>query len=426
MAKNFTPKPPKAGKNRFENMSKNSNNGSRIELGSLPRYATTFSLGDVDSVEVTSDALDHLRTFMATQHEEMFRNVMLGRPFGSSEPVVDRELAAARGAVEKYLVQNAHRTGWDDVVGNEKARIALLEAIEHPVKHAGIAEFYGIKPSKGMMLYGPPGCGKTMFGKAAASALSRLHGKDVELLVINGPEIQSPYVGVTEEIIRKIFKYARLYHKKHGHQLVIFIDEADAILPSREGTPMWNASNVATFLTEMDGMGENGALVILATNRPDALDEALLRDGRCDRKIRVERPDRSAAETILSKAMHGAPTIAGSLDLSKFVDHLFDPQHTPRAIETTTGSTHRFNIEHIVSGAMIVGLVNRAKGIAMRRDMASGSRTGILQGDLLTAVDEVVVENKGLNHDFALREFLMDTALPAEQARASRSGMALN
>lgn len=361
-------------------------------------------------------------TSREVMYEEM-RNALLRsyNPYASSGQSFQRADAAlsdAREKVKDYILETTHGVGWDDVVGNEKARTALLEAIEHPIKHADLYKHYGMALSKGVLLYGPPGCGKTMFGKAAAAALARLHGAAVELLLINGPSIQSPWVGKTEETIRDIFGYAREYKRVNGHQLVIFIDEADAILKARKGSPMWNASNVATFLTEMDGMENSGAFVILATNRPDELDEALLRDGRCDRKIKVERPDQKSATAIAAKAFVGAGQWRGDVTPADLVDYLFDPTHLLEALTNpATNTTHHFTLAHIVSGAMVVGLVNRAKGIAFRRDLANSTVSALTVADFRAAVDEVLAESRGLNHEYALREFVETVAIPFEEAK---------
>ncbi|MEN5084314.1 AAA family ATPase [Bosea sp. TWI1241] len=321
---------------------------------------------------------------------------------------------AARKQVEKYLLTAELDVAWDDVVGNEAARAALVEAIEAPRLHAELYAHYGQRPLKGVLLYGPPGCGKTMFARAAASVIGRLHGKAAELVKINGPEIQSPYVGVTEQTIRDIFAFARLYAKEKGHPLTIFIDEADAILPARDGrSAPWHASNVAAFLAEMDGLEASGAFVILATNRPDAIDAALLRDGRCDRKIRVERPTREAARQILSRGFAGAPLAGGQDELEAVTDAalaaFYSPSRVLGNVRTGRGkdaSDYPLHLARIVNGAMLVGIVERAKGIAFRRDLAAGVRTGIAPADVVAAVDEVERENKGLDHSHAVMEFI--------------------
>jgi SpoVK/Ycf46/Vps4 family AAA+-type ATPase len=341
----------------------------------------------------------------------------------------DRAYNEAREKVKKYLLTSEQEVGWDDVVGNEAARTALLEAIEHPAKYSEIYKFYGKKPLKGVLLFGPPGCGKTMFGKAAAAAISRLYGTKADLLKINGPEIQSPFVGVTEEIIRDIFKFARLYRAKHNHPLVVFIDEADSILPPRDATSAsFHASNVAAFLAEMDGLEESGAFVMLATNRPDAIDPAILRDGRIDRRIRVERPTREAALSIITKAMQGAPLVG---DLATLAEHacaaFYSEDHVLALVgraamvnQTATADFHAFRLQHVVNGAMLVGLVERAKGIAFRRDVTNETRTGLSADDLTQAVTDILTEARGTNHEAAVAEFL--SAIPMRAAAQEKPG----
>ncbi|MDQ0510943.1 AAA family ATPase [Ancylobacter amanitiformis] len=348
--------------------------------------------------------------------------------FSGSALQDDREYENAKKVVEKYLLTAEHSTQWDDVVGNETARTALLEAIEHPAKHADLYRHYGKKPLKGVLLFGPPGCGKTMFGKAAAAAVGRLYGANASLIKINGPEIQSPFVGVTEQTIRNIFKFARLYKRKHGHPLVIFIDEADSILPPRDATSAsFHASNVAAFLAEMDGLEESGAFVMLATNRPSAIDPAILRDGRIDRRIRVERPTRDAAHAIIMKAMAGVPLADGSAEemARHACDRFFSDENVlalaGRASVTKKGADADFRpflLANVVSGAMLVGLVERAKGIAFRRDIAAGSISGISAADITVAVEEILADARGSDHRLAIAEFIASMPAPASTEAA--------
>lgn len=321
-----------------------------------------------------------------------------------------------RPQVERFFVKTSHDVAWDDVVGNEAARAALVEAIEHPIRHADIYAFYKVKPAKGVLLYGPPGCGKTMFGKAASAVLAQRHGRGAStpsMLHINGPEILSPYVGVTEKTIQTIFAYARAFKAVHGVPLVVFIDEADSILPSRNGTgdrcaTRWEESQVATFLTEMDGLEASGAFVILATNRPNAIDEAVLRDGRCDRKIKVERPDRATAETIVLNALTGVPlerSSSAAILVDKAIDAFFDPERHLARIRHDKGFDF-LTLGDIVNGAMLVGLVEQAKSFAFRREIAAGGAPrGLTAPDILAAVDSVEAQNRGLNHTDAVLDF---------------------
>jgi SpoVK/Ycf46/Vps4 family AAA+-type ATPase len=325
----------------------------------------------------------------------------------------EREL---RRKVEQYLLKTQHSLAWDDVIGNEAARTALVEAIEHPLVHKDLYAHYQKKPTKGVLLYGAPGNGKTMFGKAAASILAKLNKQagDVTMLSIKGPSIQSPYVGVTEGIIRDIFAYAAAYKALHDVPLVVFIDEADSILPSRDGSNSrralpWEESNVATFLAEMDGLDESGALVILATNRPESIDAAILRDGRCDRKIKVERPDEEASRQIILRNLVHVPLSPGETAeecATYAAGYLFDWSHRIARLKTDKGPDF-LTLGHIVSGAMVVGLVEVAKGVAFRRDLAAGGvPTGICKDDIRVAIDTVFEQNRGLTHEYALRDYI--------------------
>lgn len=337
---------------------------------------------------------------------------------------------AARKLIEEYILAQAQTTAWSDIIGNEAAHEALREAIEAPVLERDLYEYYGMKPPKGVLLYGPPGCGKTMFAKAAATAIGTLYKSDAsEVVLLKGAQLQKPYVGETEELIRQIFAYAREYAAYHSHPLVIFMDECETFLPDRTArvrrVAPWEESNVATLLAELDGLESLGAFLILATNRPEALDEALLRDGRCDRKIKVERPTRLACEAILRKTLAEVPTEADRESLIfAALESFYDPHyviHEGHILigEISGGETRirkdiakNFLLEHIISGAMITSVAARAKSFAFRRDRTAKTRSGITTQDITSAVRQIFEENRGLEHAFAVNEWKETLNLP--------------
>lgn len=336
----------------------------------------------------------------------------------------------ARKDVEQWIVP-APEQAFDDIVGNEEALALLKDAISAPVLHKDLYAAYQMRAPKGALLFGPPGCGKTMFARAAAKAMKVLYGEASEFISVPGASIQSPYVGVTEGYIRAIFAFAREYRAFHGHPLLVFIDEADALLPDRTGrtrrVASWEESQVATFLAEMDGMQDSGAFVLLATNRPEAIDEAVLRDGRCDFKVRVKRPTKDAVESILKKTLEKCPKLKEPLDTLVFVavEAICDPAlviHPFTALEFRAGQQVRrlsgknFTMEHIVSGAMAASVATRATRHAFSRDKALGVVSGITTNDVLLAVNDLFAENRGLDHAFALDEFLAEYA---EEVKAS-------
>lgn len=316
-------------------------------------------------------------------------------------------LREARHRVASYILTTSHDFSWSDMIGNEDAIAAIQLAVEAPFRHENLYRAYGMKPERGAVLFGPPGCGKTMLAKIAAATLAKLHGADVEMISLSAAELKSKYYGQTDEIIRAIFKYAQLYKKHHGHQLVIFIDEADAFLMDRDLLAWsYEAGHVSTFLSEMDGLDENGAFVLLATNRVEKLDPALLRDGRCSRKIEVKRPTYAGAIEFLRRGLAAART---PLDPAALADYFLSPDRiVSRGTVVLDDQPTNLNLTlaHIMNGAMLTSVVERAKAFAFRRDIESGSFSGLTYEDCIAAIEELVTENAKIPHHAAIKELI--------------------
>jgi len=235
------------------------------------------------------------------------------------------------------------------------------------------------------------------------------------------PKCGGGLVGVTEGYIKSIFTFAREYKAYHGHPLLVFMDEAEVLLPDRTGrirkVAPWEESQVATFLAEMDGMTESGAFMLLATNRPEVIDQAVLRDGRCDFKITVAKPTHEAVEIILRKNFNGVLCGADAVEDLVFAafETLLDPAKiiaeahaiglNLEGLKLEDVGQRHFTLEHIVSGAMAASIPGRAKRYAFARDKVSGEAKGVTVADVIAAVNDLFEENKGLEHAFALEEF---------------------
>lgn len=309
---------------------------------------------------------------------------------------------------------------WNDVVGQAEAKLALREAIEGPIKDKALYEAYGRKPTKGVLLYGPPGTGKTMLGKASATALARLHGAEsaaTGFVYVKGPELLNKWVGSTESGIRDLFERARRHKRLRGYPAIIFLDEADALLCRRDGGGLHDGMErtlVPAFLAEMDGMGTTGAIVMLATNRPDVLDPAAVREGRVDRRVKVGRPTREDVAEIAHKLLSRKPLVGLASDYAQVLaDEVFGGRYPLKILRSRTGKDDaRVGIEAFVSGAMVAGIVERAVQRAIRRDseIREGDEVvvGITHYDVREAVAEAARELRGVDHESVLREVIAE------------------
>ncbi|MFL6367987.1 MAG: CDC48 family AAA ATPase, partial [Nitrososphaeraceae archaeon] len=237
-------------------------------------------------------------------------------------------------AMREVQIQRPN-VNWDDIGGLAEVKEDLAEAIEWPLKHADLFNQADVKPPKGLLLYGPPGTGKTMIAKAVATT------SEANFISVKGPELISKWVGESEKGVREIFRKAR-----QAAPCIIFFDELDAVAPRRgrsEGDAHVTERVISQMLTEMDGLEDlKGVVVIGATNRPDIIDEALLRPGRFDRILEVPLPDKEARKQIL-----GIHTKRKPLDYTVNIDKL---------IELTEGYT----------GADIAAITNAAAMSAIK------------------------------------------------------------
>ena len=331
--------------------------------------------------------------------------------------LLDRTGSVAMRIVPKdrsaHSVETATGVTWADIGGQDEAKQVLMEAIIEPIKHVKYFSAYNKRSIKGCLLSGPPGCGKTMLAKAVANAVRQAHGKDeaqTAFIYVKGPEVLNMWVGNTEAQIRGLFAQAREHQEEHGYPAVLFIDEADAILGKRGGhhASVLSSTIVPSFLAEMDGLVNSGAFVLLATNRPDTLDPAITREGRIDRKVPVGRPAMKESAQILSIHLKKTNLASGS-DVPTLVGvaavELFNGSHELYKVGLKGKGVHAFHVKHLVSGAMLAGVVDQAISVAIQRDVKAGNISGVCEEDMTQAVVQVVRSNRGLNHEDDLHLF---------------------
>lgn len=316
------------------------------------------------------------------------------------------------------IVKNTGIT-WDEIGGLHEAKREIVEAIIEPVKEPEIYSFYGRTPCKGILLYGPPRCGKTLLVKAITTAIGEAFGSNAitsGFIYIKGPELLSKYVGVAEERIGQLFRRTREHKAKHGFPCVLFIDEAESIL-SKRGTGISSDVNntiVPAFLSEMDGLEETGAVIILATNRSDILDPAIVQEGRIDKKIYIGRPDAEATLDIFNVHMRNIP-LGPKSDREKLVEigtkEIFCPKKKMYRInlKDSMKKSKHFTFGNLCSGGMIAEIVQNASSHAMRRNKEENTtrdQWGVTIKDIKDAVRNSFLQNYHINHDDDLTAFV--------------------
>lgn len=340
-----------------------------------------------------------------------------------------------KAEVEDLVLEEVPDVSYADIGGLSRQIEQIRDAVELPFLHKELYREYSLRPPKGVLLYGPPGCGKTLIAKAVANSLAKkmaeVRGDDAHeaksyFLNIKGPELLNKFVGETERHIRLIFQRAR-EKASEGTPVIVFFDEMDSIFRTR-GTGV--SSDVETtvvpqLLSEIDGVeGLENVIVIGASNREDMIDPAILRPGRLDVKIKIERPDAEAAQDIYSKYLtEFLPVHADDLAefdgdrsacikamIEKVVDRMYAEIDDNRFLEVTyaNGDKEVMYFKDFNSGAMIQNVVDRAKKNAIKSVLETGQPGLRIQHLLDSIVDE-----------FAENEDLPNTTNPDDWARIS-------
>jgi proteasome-associated ATPase len=325
-----------------------------------------------------------------------------------------------KAEVEELVLEEVPDIDYASIGGLANQIELIRDAVELPYLHQDLFREHDLRPPKGILLYGPPGCGKTLIAKAVANSLAkkvaevtgRPEGKSF-FLNIKGPELLNKYVGETERHIRLVFQRAR-EKAGEGVPVIVFFDEMDSLFRTRGSGVSSDVENtiVPQLLSEIDGVeGLENVIVIGASNREDMIDPAILRPGRLDVKIKIERPDAEAARDIFSKylradlplhsddlAEHGGDRVAtAAAMIQRAVERMYTESEENRFLEVTyaNGDKEVLYFRDFNSGAMIENIVARAKKCAIKDFLELGSK-GIRVQHLLTACVDEFKENEDL------------------------------
>jgi len=326
-----------------------------------------------------------------------------------------------RPEVEELVLEEVPDVTYADVGGLDDQIESIVDAVELPYLHRGLFNEYRLPAPKGILLYGPPGCGKTLIAKAVANSLAK---KVAEVtgnasirsyfLNIKGPELLNKYVGETERQIRLVFQRAR-EKAEEGVPVIVFFDEMDSLFRTR-GTGISSdieSTIVPQLLAEIDGVETlRDVIVIGASNREDLIDPAILRPGRLDVKIKIERPDEEAAAQIFARYLapdlpldreeverlggnDAAKAVAAMIEATVSEMYLADEENKFLEVTYQNGDKEVLYFRDFASGAMIENIVRRAKKLAIKRAIA-GEGAGIKTADLLESIRREYKENEDL------------------------------
>ncbi|MEI8001000.1 MAG: proteasome ATPase [Actinomycetes bacterium] len=324
-----------------------------------------------------------------------------------------------RPEVEELVLEEVPDVTYEDVGGLDDQIELIKDAVELPYLYADLFTEHQLQPPKGILLYGPPGCGKTLIAKAVANSLAKRVTERTGssstrsyFLNIKGPELLNKYVGETERQIRLVFQRAR-EKSEEGVPVIVFFDEMDSLFRTR-GTGISSdieSTIVPQLLAEIDGVESlKNVIVIGASNREDLIDPAILRPGRLDVKIKIERPDATSARRIFSCYLtpslpiaddevrargNAADAVAAMIDAA--VEHMYSTGEENRFLEVTyqNGDKEDLYFKDFSSGAMIENIVRRAKKLSIKRQIDGGAK-GICTDDLVASVRQEFREHEDL------------------------------
>jgi proteasome-associated ATPase len=417
--------------------------GQEVMLNEALNVVEALGYEEVGEIVMLKELLDEGKRALVISHADEERVVRL------AESLVDQPIRAGdsllleprsgyvyeripKSEVEELVLEEVPDISYEEIGGLMRQIEQIRDAIELPYLHADLFREHKLRPPKGVLLYGPPGCGKTLIAKAVANSLAKQvaektgqSGKSF-FLNIKGPELLNKYVGETERHIRLVFQRAR-EKASEGTPVIVFFDEMDSIFRTRGSGVSSDVENtiVPQLLSEIDGVeGLENVIVIGASNREDMIDPAILRPGRLDVKIKIERPDAEAAKDIFSKYLlaelplhpedlseHGGSreaTIHGMIQ--SVVERMYTESEENRFLEVTyaNGDKEVLYFKDFNSGAMIQNIVDRGKKMAIKQFLESGQKGLRVQHLLAACVDE-----------FSENEDLPNTTNPDDWARIS-------
>jgi proteasome-associated ATPase len=434
--------------------------GQEVVLNEALNVVVAQGFETIGEVVMLKEVLEDGARALVISHADEERIARLAEPLISGEPLRagDSLLLEPRSGyvyeripkaeVEELILEEVPDISYSEIGGLSGQIEQIRDAIELPYLHADLFREHQLRPPKGVLLYGPPGCGKTLIAKAVANSLAKQvatktaadaaagadqngqgakakEGKSF-FLNIKGPELLNKYVGETERHIRLVFQRAR-EKASEGMPVIVFFDEMDSIFRTRGSGVSSDVENtiVPQLLSEIDGVeGLENVIVIGASNREDMIDPAILRPGRLDVKIKIERPDAEAARDIFSKyvlpvlplhpddlAEHGGSAQACTQAMiQRVVERMYSETEENRFLEVTyaNGDKEVLYFKDFNSGAMIENIVDRAKKMAIKELLETGQKGLRVSHLLASCVDE-----------FKENEDLPNTTNPDDWARIS-------